>query len=861
MTTIRLLSVCTLLLLAPAAGAAQSDYFFPPGQDFDPAVPTPAAFLGYDIGTHHTRHDQIVAYVRELARVSARATYQEIGRTYGERVMPVLTVTSPANHARLEEIRQRHLRAADPAQPAVPAADRPVIVHLGYGVHGNETSSSEAALLTAYWLVAARTPEVERYLEGGVYHIEPALNPDGRDRHTHWANMNKATPFVADPLDREHNGAWPGGRTNHYWFDLNRDWLPLENPESVARIDFHHRWLPNVVTDYHEMGTTSTYYFEPSEPVASWNPLIPERMYTGITEDFAAYYAAALDSLGSLYFTKEAYDNTYPGYGSTYPKFLGAYAITFEQASARGHVQESPHHGLLTFAFTIRNQLRTGLAAVRAANEQRVNLLEYQREFFTTALDEAEAFPVQAYVFGDPEDAAKNRLFLELLLRHRLEVFEVPRQVTYDGRTFAPGSAWIVPTEQPKYRMVRSIFERTSEYADSAFYDASTWTISLAYDMPDAEVRTTDFELGAPVTAVPAPVVGSVPRADYAYLLDWRDYFAPRALYYLLSRGVHAEVAFEPFTSRTNEGAYDYPRGSISIPVKVQRGIAPDELHGLVEAAARDAGVRFQSTGTGYAAAGVDLGSRNMRPLTEPRVLTFHGPGISAYEAGQIWHLLDTKFALPMTKVDPGDAGRVDFNRYDVIILPSGSYAFLSGSRLEELKAWVRGGGTLIAQRTAATWAVANGFAPNSRLRTFQEEEEAPAERRDWADADEIRGAQAIGGSIWRADVDVTHPLAYGYQRRTLPVWRDHAIFFEPSANPYSTVVQLTADPHLSGYISARNLERLRNSPSALVDGFGRGSVVLLVDNVNFRGYWTGTNRLLLNAILFGRHFSVPGTP
>ena len=845
-----------LLLLLPAHARAQNEYFFPGDQMFDPDIPTPAQFLGYEIGTHHTRHDLLVAYMKELARLSDRASYQEIGRTYGQRVMPVLTVSAPENHARLEEIRLQHVRSADPDEAPVPAGERPVIVHLGYGVHGNETSSSEAALLMAYWLVAAHTPEIQRFLQSGVYHIEPSLNPDGRDRHTHWANMNKATPLVADPLDREHNEHWPGGRTNHYWFDLNRDWLPLENPESRARIDFHHKWLPNVVTDYHEMGTNNTYYFEPSKPVGSWNPLIPERLYREITEDFAAHYSAVMDSLGSLYFTKEQYDNTYPGYGSTYPKFLGAYAVTFEQASARGHIQESTHHGVLTFDFAIRNHLRTSMAAVRAANQHRAKLLDYQREFFTTALSEADRFPVKAYVFGDAHDASKNRLFLDLLLRHRLEVYELPERLTVNGKIFEQGSAWMVPTHQPKYRMVRSIFERTTEFADSAFYDASTWTISLAYGIPDAELRSGRVPLGTRVTEPPAPRVSdNLAESAYAYLLDWSDYYAPRALHFLLSEGVHAEVAFEPFTSRTNEGDYRYPRGSISIPARAQRNIQPDSLHALIIAAQRRAGVGFQSTGTGYSVEGVDLGSANLQPLTVPRVLMFLGEGISAYEAGQVWHLLDTKFELPMTKVDRREVARADFRDYDVIILPSGDYSFLEGDRLEELKGWVRSGGTLVALRTAARWAASNGFTPNSRLREFESDSSA---RRDWADANDIAGAQQIAGSIWQADVDITHPLAFGYQRRNLPVWRDHDIFFEPSRNPFSTIVQLTSDPHLSGYISARNLERLRNSPSALVDQLGRGSVVLLIDNPNFRGYWVGTNRLLLNAILFGRHFSVP---
>lgn len=869
-----------LVVGAGSTAEAQTEYFFGTGDTFDPSIPTPAEFLGYEIGSHHTRHDQIVAYIRELARLSDRASYQEIGRTFEHRPLAVLTVTSPENHANLETIRLRHLRGITPGSPlpaplagargdglATVAAgeieparpgELPAIVHLGYGVHGNETSSSEAALLTAYWLVARQGEDHERILSEGVFHIEPTLNPDGRDRHTHWANTNKSLNRVADPFDREHNEGWPRGRTNHYWFDLNRDWLPLVNTESRARIDFHQSWRPNVVTDYHEMGTSSTYYFEPSEPRATWNPLIPERLYTDITEDFARHYSAALDEIGSLYFTKEQFDNHYPGYGSTYPKFLGGYAVTFEQASARGHIQESAHHGTLTFAYAIRNQVRTSLATIRASIEHRVKLQEYQREFFASALRDAERYHVKAYVFGDEFDASRNRAFLDLLLRHRLEVYELGSTLEVNGKTFRPGSAWVIPTAQPQYRLVRSLFERTSEYADSIFYDASTWTTSLAYGIPDAELRRLPG-LGKQLDAVPEPEgLGTVPRSEYAYLLDWRDHSAPRALYHLLSRGIRAEVAFAPFTARTNDGVKSYGYGTISIPVQVQ-DLDPEALHRLILEAERDAGVRFQSVSTGYSVEGIDLGSRRFRPVTAPRAALLVGDGIAAAEAGQIWHLLDTRIGYPVTKLDRSTYARADLNRYDVLILPSGDYSFITGERLEELKRWVRRGGTLIALRNAAVWAARNGLAPKvgepevGPGRGEVATKSAGSVRWDYAEARARSGAQRIGGSIWEADLDITHPLGFGYHDRRIAVWRDHSNFFPLSRDPFGTVARLTGDPHLSGYISAENLERLRGSPSLIAEKLGRGAVVLMIDNPNFRGYWHGTHRLFLNALFFGR--------
>jgi hypothetical protein len=849
------------LAFVPAGAGAQVEYFFGDGEVFDSAIPSPEEFLGYPLGTHHTRHDRIVSYMQELARLSDRATYQEIGRTVEHRVLPVLTVTSPANHGRLEEIRSRHLEALDPSGAGLPAADRPVIVHLGYGVHGNETSSSETAMWTAYWLVAGQGTDVDRYLAEGVYHIEPVLNPDGRDRHTNWANMHKSDPFVADPLDREHNEVWPGGRTNHYWFDLNRDWLPLEHPESRARIDFHHHWKPNVVTDYHEMGTNTTYFFEPTKPVGSWNPLLPEELYTDITLRFADRWAATLDSIGSLYFTKEVFDNTYPGYGSTYPNFLGGLGLVFEQASARGHVQESTRHGVLTFPFTIRNHLRTSQATVRAAVEDRERLLEYQRDFFVGGMDEASGFGVRGWVFGSEHDPSLNRRFLDLLLAHRIEVYEAAGPVEAEGRTYQEGTAWVVPVEQPAYRLVRSVFEKTDSFADSVFYDASTWTMSLAYGIPHGALTSGSLPLGGPVEAVPQPEgLGEVPESRYAYLLDWSDHFAPRALQYLLSRGVRAEVAMQPFTARTHAGERTYPRGSISFPVQPQE-VSPEELHALILEAEARAGVPIQATETGYAVEGIDLGSNNFRPVPEPRVLMVVGQGVSQYESGQIWHLLDTRVDLPVTKVDRDHLGRADLADYDVVILVSGAQAAMTGAMEDRLRDWVSRGGTLVAVRNAARWAVDRGLAPRVEPVESEEPEEGALIRRDWADAGYIAGAQQIGGSIYEVDLDITHPIAFGYHERRLPVWRDHSIFMEPSQNPYSTVAALTEDPHLSGYISDENLERLRGSPSVLADGIGQGSVILFLDNPNFRGYWYGTNRLFLNALYFGRQVSVPSAP
>jgi hypothetical protein len=853
-----------LLALLPQRTDAQNEYFFPAGVTFNQSIPSPEEFLGYPIGTFATRHDRIVDYFQELARLSDRATYQSIGKTYELRPMPVLTVTSPANHARLESIRQEHLASLEPG--ASPNADIPAIAHLGYNIHGNENSAAESALLTAYWLVAGTGPEHERYLTEGVYHIEPTLNPDGRGRWVHWTNTNRAEPFVSDPLDREHNEVWPGGRTNHYWFDLNRDWYLLVNPESRARVDFHHKWRANVVTDHHEMGTNSSYFFEPAEPVVAWNPTLPERLFTDIIPMFSEYWTEALDDIGSMYYTKQVFDKFYPGYGSSYPAFLGSMSVLFEQASSRGFVQESSHHGKVTLAFTVRNQLHTGMATVRGLIENRETMQQYQRDFYASSIAEANEYEINGWVFGDPNDATLNREFIEYLLRHRIEVYDLNSTQQDNGVTFEPGHAWVVPASQPLHRLARTIFERAATFADSVFYDVSSWTISLAYGIPDYALRTGNLPMGDRVTEVPAlEGAGPVARSSIAYLMDWSNSGAARALHAMQAAGVRAEAAFRPFTVPTTTGDMSFPRGSISIPVNNQN-LDRDSLHAAVTAAARDANVPIHSALTGRAVDGIDLGSGDFRPVRAPRVLFPMGEGFSSGEAGQLWHLLDQRIAMPVTKVDVTDLGRVNWSDYDVLVLVSGDLSVFSGDRLDALKAWIRGGGTLVAQRGAAVWAAQNGLTPNvaepgigEPVVEDEDDEEEVTPRRDYADAGDFEGAKRIGGSIWEADLDLTHPLGFGYSRRFLPVWRDHNFFFAPSSSEYSTVARLVDDdPWLAGYISDENREQLQGSPSVIADQLGRGTVVLLVDNINFRGYWRGTNKLFMNALFFGDQIQVP---
>jgi hypothetical protein len=844
----RIFLAAVLAIGLSVSAGAQSAYFFPGEENFDPSIPTPEQFLGYPIGQRHTRHDRLVEYFRTLDMRSDRLSLEIIGHTFEHREQAAAVITSPGNQGRIESIRKAHLAG----QSNGGGGDIPLVIHLGYNVHGNEPSSSEAAMLTAYYLTASRSPETLAWLEGMVITMDPVINPDGRDRHTHWANMHRAEPPVADPLDREHNEVWPGGRFNHYWFDLNRDWFPAVFPETRNRIRFFHKWRPYVQTDHHEMGTQSTFYFDPGED-ASNNPIVPDYLYGTLYPLFSKYFVAGADKLGSMYFTREQYDKLYPGYGSSYINFYGGAGFLFEQASSRGHVQETSTVPL-TFAFTIRNQVMGSLMTVRASFQEKASLREMRRRFHEQVSAQRKASAVRGYVYGDAADLSRTTAFTEMLRLHEIDVRPLEESLVADGRRFEAGRAFFVPIDQENLLMVRSVFEKDIPYRDSSFYDASTWSLVHAYGMPHAALKVVPTKLGSPSSALSVTVPPPA-RSSYAYVFPATDYQVHRAIYMLQQGGAIVQAAFRPFQARVDGGAKAFGYGSAVLPVSLQR-ISPDSLHALVVKASKATGIAIHGLSTGRSTDGIDMGSGYVRTLRKPEVAMVIGTGLAATEAGEAWHLLDQRLHMPVSKLDVTSLPRADLARYNTIILPGGMHTALDKAFTERLRAWVQNGGTLVTLKSASEWAIRNGFTkerlqPSDSLRS-------QSARQPYDQAVNIEGAKAMGGSIFRADLDTTHPIGFGYTSRTISVYRNGLTFLQPSANPYSTVAQYTSDPLVGGYVHPSLLKKVRNSAAVLVGQEGVGRVVLFSDDPNFRGTWYGTNRLFLNALFFGSLMGVP---
>lgn len=830
---LRKLIFAFLVFFSLISGSAQESYFYPNSGKMNPAIPTPQQFLGYGIGEQHTRHDKIVEYFKELARLSERVSVEVIGRTFENREQIVAIFTSSENHKRIEQIRQQHLGA----QQQGATQNLPLVIHLAYNVHGNEPSSSEAAMLTAYYVAASQSEEAEKWMKGMVILLDPVINPDGRDRHTNWANMHKAFPPVADPYDREHNEIWPGGRTNHYWFDLNRDWFLGTFPETRNRVNFFHKWRPYVQTDHHEMGTNSSFYFDPGEE-ASNNPVVPDYLYKKVYPKYAEYFSKAANSIGSMYFTKEAFDKLYPGYGSSYINFYGGAGFLFEQASSRGHIQETTTIPI-TFAFTIRNQFTASLATIRASIAEKDMLLEMRKQFFETAKKQSSTAAVKGYLFEDDHDYNRTKAFIDLLLLHRIDVYQVANSKKY-----------YVPTAQENHIMVRTIFENQINFKDSSFYDASTWSLIHAYGLPFTEVRNT-MPLGTKITTALPLRKTEIAKSNYAYLLDNVDYNTHQFIYALQKQGVIVQTATKPFTTTINGAEKKFGYGSVVVSVQ-QQHLNPNALYDVIQEAASMANVQVETVSTGYSLAGVDLGSNTIRTIKKPQVAMIIGTGVVAAEAGEVWHLLDQRVGMPITKVDILNVGRLDLSRYNTLVMVSGNYNLLDKNTIERIKAWVQNGNTLITIKTGAEWAIRNGFTKHKLL----VDSSFSNVRQDYDRATEIEGAKALGGSIFSVDLDTTHPIGYGFQRRKLSVYKNGLTFFQKSMSSYNTVAQYTADPVVGGYVHSTTLNKLKNGPSILVGAEGAGRVILFGDEPNFRGTWYSTNKLFLNALFYGSFMS-----
>ncbi|WP_313978247.1 M14 family zinc carboxypeptidase [Iodidimonas nitroreducens] len=745
----------------------------------------------------------------------------------------------------------------------------PVVTWLNYGVHGAEASGMDAAIPVVYHLAAAQDEETVQSLEGSIILITAIFNPDGHARRIDHVYKYGSVVPVTDPAHAAHD-LWVDARTNHYWFDLNRQWLLQTQPESKAWLAKWHEWKPNVTVDYHEMGSNSTYYFHPGEPQRK-NPLIPDRS-RDLLKQMAGYHAKSLDQDGTLYFTEEGFDNYYIGKGSTYPHINGSIGILFEAGAARGGAIDTPN-GLRTHGENIRKHFRTSLSSIRGALGLKPDLLAYQAQFHQDAMAKSKDDPIKGWVYSSP-DQARMRLFTDLLARHQIKSHELARTITIDTIAYRAGEAVIVPMAQTQYHMIKGIFERVRSFEEAVFYDVSGWTLPLAYDLDHASLDRKNWRddlIGAPAMAKAesAPVPD---RAPYGYAFEWTDHYAPKALYRLLDAGLRVRGAVEPFSAITTKGIVDFPRGSLFVPLAGQDHGA-DAIHRLVASVAADEGIAVHAISSGLTpTVGADLGGRNsFESLEKPKVLLLFDAGISKYEAGEAWFLLDHEMHIPVTLRAKDDLRGLDWSVYSHIILPGGNAA-LDERSTQRLGQWIsEEGGTLIALRQGALWAQKSFLTAADRSTENQSKEgkaggakaeEAGPKRLDYADFPVAEAKDVIGGAIFGSDLDITHPMAFGYSDRLISSHRNITRTLAVPANPYAQIARyLEAQPLLSGYASDRRIKDIAGTPMMLAERKGAGSIIAIADAVNFRGIFLGTSKLFLNGLFWSKAFQSPRNP
>jgi Zinc carboxypeptidase len=837
-----LTAACLLFALATytQVEAQELNTYLPNNVTYNPAIPKPKDVIYHEVGEWHVTHDRLVNYMKAVAAAAPqRIKLETMGFSYESRPQVLLIITSPQNHQRLEAIRQQHLLLSDPAKSAsVDISNMPAVVYIGHSIHGNEPSGANASLLTAYYLAAAQGAAVDELLNNIVILFDPSFNPDGLQRFSTWANQHKSKNLVTDPYSREFNEVWPGGRFNHYWFDLNRDWLPAVHVESQNRLAWFHAWKPNVLTDHHEQGSNASFFFQPGVP-SRVNPLTPaqNQVLTGKLGNFHARY---LDSIGSLYFTKENYDDFYYGKGSTYPDANGGIGILFEQASSRGHAQETAN-GILRFPATIKNQFVTALSTLYGTLALRKDFLNYQRDFYKNVMATPTA---KAFVYGDAADPVKTQLFTQMLLRHQITVYQLGNNATP-----LKGSNWMVPMNQPQQTLIKTIFEKQLEYKDSLFYDITSWTMPLAFGLPYQAVDNQPIPADAQrVTEAPMPqgkVMGG--QSNYAYLFEWNAFYAPKALYQLQQAGLITKVATNGFEMPVGEGLRKFNNGTILVPVAIQTANTA-KVYELIKTVAETNGLTVYAVQGGSVNSGSDLGSSKFASLNKPSIALITGTGVNATDAGEVWHLLDQRMNIPATHLEITTFNRIELNRYNTIIMVSGNYTDLNK---DKLRAWVQAGGNLIVMEEAINWSAQNGISSV----TFKRAKSATdsTQRLAYNQREEIDGAQQMSGAIFGANVDLTHPLAYGYNQPVVSLFKSNRVYMEKSKNAFATPYYYGAQPLQSGWISRQNAEAVKNTAAVIANVVGNGRVINIADNPVFRAFWLGSSKLMLNALFFGK--------
>lgn len=839
-----------MLLAFSVKSAPLVDDMFDSANKFDPAIKQPDAFLGHRLGDQMTRNDRMIAYFKYLASQSERIKYEVIAYSNEQRPIVTLTITSIENQKNLAQLQAQHISLQQGDTP--PLDNMPVVSWINFGVHGGEVSSTDSAIPIAYHLAAAQGKEINKLLNNSVILLTANMNPDGNSRAASWNLRYNSNVSITDPNHALHGSPWPSGRSNHYWFDLNRQWMLQQQPEPVGWVNKFHQWRPNIVADFHEMRSYKSFYFHPGAPDRV-HPIINKKAMTLLSEvvqdsrDF-------MDSEARQYFNEEAYDNFYLGKGATYPHLYGSLGILFEQASSKG-LLDTPR-GVLSFRDNIRTYYHVGLALLNNAVDKKTDLLRFQQSFVEQSIESADDDKVKAYVFAAPEDPARLFHFLQLLDRNKISVKPLLKDLEINDKQFFANQAYVVETEQLSYPMVKGLFSKITKFENNTFYDVSGWTMPLAFGIEYETLTRNNYKAGDAI-ALTYPTQSKVPKAKVAYAFEWSHYYAPKVLYKLLAHGYRPRIASDEFKAQTNQGEKSFKQGSVVVSTGWQGGEDNNQLHQLMNEAAEQSAIPVYALDTAHTkTTGMDLGSNNIAPVTLPKILLVIGHGMSQYQAGEVWHLLDKRMDMPVVLIEKSRLESIKLANYTHLIMTDGKYSDITTKLKDKVTNWVKSGGTFVGIGDGARWAGTKLL--NLDTVKINKGSAVQKPRINYTNKSMLEAQDIIGGAVMSGDLDNTHPLGYGYTRTALASHRSGLLAFTPPKNPYATIVKIADEPLLSGFASKENQQQLAGNAMLVAERLGKGSVIVFSNDPNFRGYFYGTEKLFMNSLFFSKLFTSP---
>ncbi|WP_299335891.1 M14 family metallopeptidase [uncultured Psychroserpens sp.] len=805
---------------------------------FAQTLQSPSDFLGYDLGTQFSRHHQVIDYFKHVeSQKPQQVKLEQYGETNERRPLMLAFISSEENMKNLESIRENNLKNTGIIE-GTPSSNNIAIVWLSYNVHGNEASSTEASMSTIYKLLT----EKQDYLKNTVVIIDPCINPDGRDRYVNWYNETASAPYDIDQQASEHQEPWPGGRPNHYLFDLNRDWAWATQVESTLRLKAYNKWMPHIHVDFHEQGINEPYYFAPAaepfhEVISDWQ----RDFQTQIGKNHAKYF----DAEGWLYFTKERFDLLYPSYGDTYPTYMGAIGMTYEQG---GHGRAglgilNDEGDVLTLIDRLTHHTVTGLSTVEISSKNAEQLNSEFAKYFDNS-----GLKYKSYVLkGNPD---KINSLTALLDKHEIKYgfAQGGKASGYNYTTSSQGQMTtnsadlVVSTNQPKGKMVKVLFEPNTKLSDSLTYDITAWSVPYAYGLDAIASRS----LVATDKSVPRTLPYTIANSGATgYALEWNSMKDAQFLAELLKAGIKVRFTEKPFAAQGK----NFDRGALII-VRGDNKTIDDLDNKIIQMAFRHNRSPKAIT-SGFSTSGPDFGSPDIKLVNPPKIAMLSGDYTSSLSYGELWHFFEQQLKYPVTSINTNNLSRTNLSKYNVLIMPNGYYnGLLNENLMEKLKTWVRSGGKLIAIDGAL-----NSFADKEGFGLKRNQQDASETQEDnrrikYADRERDYTKNLITGAIFKTDVDNTHPMAYGYDENyfTLKLGSSSYSLLDSGYN----VAYLGNSPkNVSGYAGKEALKKLDNSLVFGEQRMGSGSVIYMVDNVMFRSFWENGKLFFVNSIFF----------